>query len=250
MFGKKRIHFDSIDSTNTYARQLIRDNRPSEGTVITADYQTAGRGRLDRRWTAQPASNLLASFVMYPQRPPDEWGGLPLLAGCAACEAIAVVSGLHPHVKWPNDVLIGTAKVCGVLVESGSLGEQGWAVTGIGINVNQLAFEGEFRLEPTSLAREAGRSFDLDTVLTTLCTSLDSLYRQWTDEGNAAVIARWKKLTRMLGRRISVMDGGESRSVTAIDIADDGALLVLTDEGLQESVRVGDVSILPEDETA
>jgi BirA family transcriptional regulator, biotin operon repressor / biotin---[acetyl-CoA-carboxylase] ligase len=242
MFGKRRIHFETIDSTNIYAKSLVRET-PEEGTVITADFQTAGKGRLDRRWTAQPAVNLLASFLLYPRRAPDDWGGIPLLAGCAVAEALRTLAAVDAQVKWPNDVMIGGRKVCGILVESGVIADQSWVVVGIGINVNQTVFEGEYRLPPASLALESGRLFEIEDVLSSLCRSLDELYALWTSDGNPPIIERWKRRTTMLGALIDLVEHGGKRRVRALDVAADGSLLVENEQQQIETIISADVSI-------
>ncbi len=221
---------------------------PDEGTVITADYQTAGRGRLDRRWNAQPGVNLLASFLLYPRRTPDDWGGLPLLAGCAVAETLNTLAAVESHVKWPNDIMIGEGKVSGILVESGMLADRAWVVIGIGININQTTFEGEYRLPPTALALEAGRLFEIDDVLFSLCRVLDDLYALWTLEGNPPIIMRWKRQSRMLGAMIELVEHGGCRRVRAMDIAPDGSLIVENSAGESEFIHTADVSIVPPEE--
>ena len=246
MIGIQHIHLESVDSTNRYARDLLRE-RPPEGTIVTADAQTAGRGRLDRQWHADAARNVLLSVVLYPARAAEEWGGLPLLAGLAVHRAIGRIADIAAHVKWPNDVLVGDKKVCGILVESGGIGDRPWAIVGIGINVNQERFDGEYRMMPTSLLRECGTPFDLDAVVTALCEELDMLYTSWSREGNDAVIASWKRASRMIGARVRVDDGGRSRRGMAVDLAPDGALIVEWDDGGSDPVYAGDVTVREEE---
>ncbi len=246
MFGKKRLHFATIDSTNTYAKKLAR-NESESGTVITADFQTAGRGRLDRHWTAPPGVNLLASFILHPQRGVEEWGGLPLLAGCAVAETLNSLAAVDAEVKWPNDVMIDGSKVCGILVESGTVGSIAWVVLGIGINVNQTVFDGEYRLPPTSLALQSGRLFEIDEVLSLLCRTLDNLYLLWEGEGNAPIIERWKRQSRMLGKTIDLVEHDSRRRVVAADIAPDGALIIRNSDRNIETVVAGDISLAPPD---
>lgn len=245
MIGDRRIHLEVVDSTNRYARDLLR-TRPDEGCLITADEQTAGRGRMDRKWFSTPAQNILASVILYPQRDAEEWGGLPLLTGLAVSNAVRRVAGVQTHLKWPNDVLIEDRKLCGILVESGRFGEDPWAVVGIGINVNQVRFEGSYRLPPASLALEAGHPFDTGEVLEALCSELGVLYELWCREGNPPILAAWRKSTRMLGKTVSIEENGETSARRAVDLAEDGSLVVELPDGSLEQIFAGDVSLREE----
>lgn len=242
MFGTHRIHFPRIDSTNTHAKEYVQ-HRPPEGTLISADFQTAGRGRLDRQWQAMDGLNLLCTFIIYPRRPMEDWGGLPLLAGCAVAECIREETGLNAVVKWPNDVLLKDRKTCGILLESGKRGDTPWAIIGIGINVNQTVFEGDFRIAPTSLARELCAPVDREQLLAALCQRLDALYTLWTEAGNPPVLDRWKQCSSMFGRSITIHDSHGVRAATALDLANDASLIVRYDDGVEERVLAGDITL-------
>lgn len=249
MIGDSIIRLESVDSTNRYAKDLLREH-PAEGSVIVADVQTAGRGRMDRQWLSAPAQNVLASVIIHPARQLEEWGGLPLLAGLAVTNAVRLLSSLDAHVKWPNDVLVGNRKLSGILVESGRQGDRPWAIVGIGVNVNQVRFEGAYRLAPTSMALEAGRTFDTNEVLAAMCRELDTLYALWCAEGNAPIIQAWKKATRFLGKRIVAEEGSGRREGRALDIGQDGSLIIEFDNGVTEHFFAGDVSLRDEENEA
>jgi BirA family transcriptional regulator, biotin operon repressor / biotin---[acetyl-CoA-carboxylase] ligase len=249
MLGSSHIHFESIGSTNTYAKQLAREEG-RHGTLVTADFQTSGRGRLSRVWNAASGANVLASFILHPSRSLEDWGGLPLLAGCAVVRTLNGIADVAAEVKWPNDVMIDKKKICGILVESGSLGSRSWAVVGIGINVNQSVFEGEYRLPPTSLALQTGQQFDIVRVLANLCTELDALYTSWEAQGNAPIIAQWMQSTTMMGKQIDILEHNRRTRAVAVGIAADGSLLVRGDDGQVSAVVAGDVSIAPTEGSA
>ncbi|MDT8323509.1 MAG: biotin--[acetyl-CoA-carboxylase] ligase, partial [Bacteroidota bacterium] len=175
MLGTPHIRLDTVDSTNRAARGRIREGA-TEGTLVSARHQTAGRGRLDRRWVDAPEQSVLASYILYPERSPEEWGALPLLAGLAVQRAAKEFLPAAVRLKWPNDVLVEGRKLCGILAETGRLGDRAWAVIGIGINVNQRGFEDGFRTAPTSLLLEGGRLVDIDDVLAAVTRSLSTLY--------------------------------------------------------------------------
>ena len=184
------VRLASVTSTQEVAREL------PIGSVVVADHQTAGRGRLDRRWDAPPGSALLASFVLEPHPL------LSLAAGVAAAEAC----GPDVRLKWPNDLLLRGRKLGGILVEVG--GRK--AVVGIGINLT-AAPQGAARL---GLPR--------DELLDRLRAEL----AEWTSASNAQILQRWRELSVTLGRRVRVELPGHSFEGTAQDIAEDGALVV------------------------
>lgn len=244
MLGTPHLRFDTISSTNQEARDRVRSGA-TEGTLITARHQTAGRGRLDRRWTDSPDQSVLASYILYPARHPEEWGGLPLLAGLAVRDAVSEWITTPVTLKWPNDVLVEGKKLCGILVESGRLGDRGWVVLGIGINVRQRGFEGEYRIPPTSLLLESGRHADVDDVLSAVTRALSAMYAQWAQEGNAWMIDEWKKVSGMIPSDITLEEEGGHRRVRAVDIGTDGSLIVENAQGTRESVFAGDIALRP-----
>ncbi|MCB2204198.1 biotin--[acetyl-CoA-carboxylase] ligase [bacterium] len=250
-----RIHFESTDSTNAEAKRRIREGlKPDaadvhragcvEGTVITADHQTSGRGRFDRQWEDMAGQSVLASYILYPRRAPEEWGGLPLLAGLAVQRALSPLLPGGVQLKWPNDVLVDGKKICGILVESGMLGNQPWAVAGIGINVLQREFPGSYRYPPTSLLLERGQLTETGEVLQAVSMELGALYDRWQNEGSSFVIEEWKTHAQhMLPADIVLHQDGADRDVRAIGLAPSGALIVLNEKGEHEEVYAGDVSL-------
>lgn len=247
MLGSKHIALNVIDSTNSHVRSLLKRGA-REGIVVTADHQTAGRGRLDRQWTDEAGLCFLGSYLLEPVRPTEEWGGLPLLTGIAVVRTLNSLVPVDLHLKWPNDVLAGERKICGILVESGQMGNSPWAIVGIGINLNQREFHGEYRLPPTSLLLETGRLLPPGEVLARLSAELTTVYRQWTLHGNQRIIAEWKEHAAMLGEEIVMeLEDGNTERVTAVDIAESGALVIRDQEGVTREIFAGDISIINND---
>ena len=184
------VRLASVTSTQEVAREL------PIGSIVVADHQTAGRGRLDRRWVAPPGAALLASFVLEPHPL------LSLAAGVAAAEAC----GPDVRLKWPNDLLLRGRKLGGILVEVGG----GKALVGIGINLTSA---------PAGAARLARPR---DELLDSLRAELSA----WTSASSAEVLERWRALSVTLGRRVRVELPGHTFEGTAQDIAEDGALVV------------------------
>jgi BirA family transcriptional regulator, biotin operon repressor / biotin---[acetyl-CoA-carboxylase] ligase len=226
--GHPRLHHRRTDSTSERAKELAAAGAP-HGTLVTADEQTAGRGRQGRTWTAPPGTAVLMSLVI---RELDERGALlPLAAAVAVCDACAPV---ECRIKWPNDVWIGERKVAGILVEGRP--QEGWAVLGIGLNVTTAEddFPPELRATATSLAA-AGEPPALEEVLAALLRSLESRLAERPE----SILAAWRERDALRGRRVR-WDGGEG---TAAGVSDGGALVVETDTGHVE-LDAGEVHLL------
>ena len=203
------VSLDEVGSTQTEARRRAEAGAP-EGTVVRAEHQTRGRGRLGRDWVDEPGSALLISIIL---RPPVEVSRLPhlsLVAGIAVAGALEEASGLPVTVAWPNDLLIRGLKVAGILAESFA----GWGgagpvvILGIGINVNQMRFAGDLAGRATSLAREGGRPFDRERLLTAVLERLETWYRRWVAGGFGPVREAWRRASATLGQPVAADGGG------------------------------------------
>ena len=222
MIGSPRVHHRLTDSTNERAKQLATVGAP-HGTLITADEQTAGRGRQGRVWTAPPRSAVLMSVVL---RELDE--RLPLAAAVAIAGALPVEAA----IKWPNDVWIQGRKVAGILVEGRP--QEGWAVLGVGLNVSTEDFPAELAETATSL-RLVGIEVDTEAVLAGVLRSLDA----WLGAPPARILDAWRERDALKGERVR-WTGGEG---VAAGIDDSGALRVETATGLV-SLDAGEVHLL------
>jgi BirA family transcriptional regulator, biotin operon repressor / biotin---[acetyl-CoA-carboxylase] ligase len=220
MIGWPRVHYRSTDSTNERARELAAAGAP-HGTVVTADRQSAGRGRQGRPWSAPPRSSVLMSLVVRDLH--EGHGLLPLAAAVAACEATESVAPVECAIKWPNDVWIGRRKLAGILIEGRA--QEGWAVVGIGLNVATAReeFPEELRDTATSLRIERGSPPEVEVVLSALVEALDRRLGDRPEE----VIAAWRSRDALRGERVR-WRGGEG-TAAGIDAA--GALLVETEAG-------------------
>ena len=213
MIGLPRVHHRVTDSTNERAKELAAAGAP-HGTLVSADEQTAGRGRQGRMWTAEPGEALLLSLVL---RSPDEL--VPLRAAVAVAQSIPVPA----QIKWPNDIWIEGKKVSGILVEGRP--QEGWAVLGIGLNVATRSFPDELSEIATSLAL-AGASVSREEVLAWLLASLDGLLTA----PPAEVLEQWRERDALFGVPVA-WNGGQGR---AAGITDAGALMVETEAGVVE----------------
>jgi BirA family biotin operon repressor/biotin-[acetyl-CoA-carboxylase] ligase len=232
--------FAEIDSTNTYVRDQARQGA-AEGLVAVAEHQTAGRGRLDRRWESPPGANLLASVLL---RPACEAGDLHLCTGAvalAAAGACGAVAGVDPDLKWPNDLLVGGAKLAGVLAEAEFAGGRLEAVVvGIGINV---AWPGPAGAGGTCLDEAGGSAQPVDKaqLLDRMLEGL-ALWRPLLDDeaGRRDLADEVRRRCATLGQRVRVTRPNDELTGVASAIDDAGHLVVETPSGSQ-LVRVGDV---------
>jgi BirA family biotin operon repressor/biotin-[acetyl-CoA-carboxylase] ligase len=243
--GQAFEQLQTCASTNDVAAARARGGA-AEGLVITADAQTAGRGRLGRTWHSPPGENLYLSIVLRPSRPPAEVPPLTLLAGAAVARALEEGFGLRARLKWPNDVQVEEAgvprKVAGILTEMSSEGERvGHVVVGIGLNVNAVDFPPEIAARATSLRRVLGRPLDRAALLRAILEAFEPLYDDFAARGPAAAVAPWRARAA-LGERWRVNGAGAATiEGVALDIDPDGALLLRDDGGIVHRVLSGEI---------
>lgn len=235
--------FDEIDSTNIHACRL-GDEGEVDGLVVIADRQNSGKGRLGRKWESPDGVNLYASILLRPPILPFEAPKLTFLSAVAVCRAIKKCAGLKPTVKWPNDVLLGGAKVAGLLNEmSAETDRVNYVVLGIGVNLNMRSeqFPSDLRYPATSLAIASGKSVSRLDFTRTLLQEIDYLYQIYLEQGSGPVFSAWNELCDLTGKQVSVDCHNLQVSGTMIGLGDDGALLVQTPAGKVESIYAGDV---------
>ncbi len=241
--GRRLVLFDELDSTNLYAKSMSRKEF-DEGTVILADRQTAGRGRLGREWKSEAGKNLTFSVLLKPRISRQQIGILSLYASIAVVDALRQIAGLAAECKWPNDVLIKGKKICGALSEAVFMQDElRSVVVGIGINVNQIEFPSELCNAATSIHIETGSVIDRSMVLARVLEYMESFYTILRNDGPQAVLRHWEKRTTIIGKQISVLDRGTIITGTAKTIASDGGL-ILEIQGREKKILSGDVSLV------
>ncbi|MEW2165429.1 biotin--[acetyl-CoA-carboxylase] ligase [Streptomyces sp. NPDC007084] len=234
-------------STNTDLAGLVTRENADEGTVLVAEEQNAGRGRLDRRWTAPARSGLFFSVVLKPTGVPVErWGWLPLLTGVAVATALSRTAGVDTALKWPNDLLVTVdgeeRKAGGILAERAGADA---VVVGIGVNVTLGAAELPVP-GAGSLLLAGATTTDRDTVLRTVLRSLEDWYGRWRaaagDPAASGLQETYAAGSATLGRTVRAeLPGGRSLVGEAVAVDGDGRLVIATEEGVQEPVGAGDV---------
>ena len=241
--GRSIHHFHSMDSTNSMAYQLALQGA-EEGEIVVAESQKKGRGRLGRKWYSPPLTNLYLSVILRPEIPPQQASLITLMAAVATAGAIHKFSGLHPTIKWPNDILLKNRKVAGLLNEIHSETDRiHFVILGVGVNLNmdEKMFSKEIRSLATSLKRETGESVSRKAFLQTLLEELEMWYETFLKEGASPVLKAWREKAQIQGRPVKVTSFGEVLSGTAIDVDSDGALVLETKEGERKRVVAGDV---------
>jgi BirA family biotin operon repressor/biotin-[acetyl-CoA-carboxylase] ligase len=226
-FGSPHRHFRRVGSTSTVARELAGAGAP-HGTVVTADEQTAGRGRQGRTWTAPPGAALLYSAVVRPLEPRHSL--LPLAVALAVCEtAEQLRPGVECKIKWPNDIHLDGGKVAGILIEARP--QDGWAVIGVGLNLTIAAegFPAELRDRATSLFPDrSGVRNARDAYITHSASVLSERLGAWVDGDAERVLAGWRERDALLGREVSwekgsgVAEGVDDRGYLVVGVAGRG----------------------------
>jgi BirA family biotin operon repressor/biotin-[acetyl-CoA-carboxylase] ligase len=239
-FGKNLITLRCVDSTQDYGRKVANAGAP-EGTVVVALEQKAGKGRMRRTWSS-PRGGLWFTLLLRPSIPMRELYKLTLLFGVSVARALESY-GLKPYLKWPNDVLVDGKKICGILLEiSGEPDRVDYVLVGIGLNVNFSSRDlpDDIHSSSTSIYDALNRRVDRADLLCRILEDSEHLYLSAIKEGFQNVINAWRLMSCTIGRTVTVQSFGTSISGRAVDIDDDGSLIVKTKEGLKK-IYSGDV---------
>lgn len=259
-FGSRIVHLAEVGSTNDVAAVLANGGTP-EGTLVIADAQTAGRGRMGHAWHSPPGAGLYVSVVL---RPPRTWlttaPGLvnlvTLTAGVAVTDGLRAASGIDAAIKWPNDIVVGRSgrssalgewrKVAGILAEGAATGgELQHVVLGYGVNLLRVEYPPEIAGRATSIEQEIGRPVERTTVLVETLAVLSQAYAALAEGRADDVIARWRALSPSCEGAPIAWTGAAGRAVgVTAGIDDAGALLVRTGDGRTEAIRAGEVTWL------
>lgn len=241
--GKAFHYYDEIGSTNAQARAMA-EGGASEGAVVVAEAQSAGRGRLGRPWDSPPFVNLYLSVVLRPKLPPGEVPQITLMAAVAVADALEDFIPIAPAIKWPNDILVEGKKLAGILTElSCDADRVDYVILGIGINLNYPAHEmpEAIRHRATSVLQLTGAPVSRESVLRRLIHDLDRCYGDLEVSGFPALAARWQARFGLRDRRIRVELLDQSVSGVARGIDRDGALLLEDESGALQRIVAGDV---------
>jgi BirA family biotin operon repressor/biotin-[acetyl-CoA-carboxylase] ligase len=244
IIGRNLYHFYHVDSTNSFGSRLIAHGRKvAEGTVIIAEAQTAGRGRLGRSWISQREAGIYFSMVLFPKAPPSLAPLFTLATAVAMHNAVERYSGLDIDIKWPNDLLIGQKKFCGILSEiQAEVDLVKMMIIGVGLNANHERMPDEIAVRATSLRIASGHIQSRTEILLEFLEEFENIYMEFERKGPRSIIDQWTRFSSFAnGRRIEIHDGvrkiaGVTRGLNAL-----GALRIEQKGGQIEEVYSGDV---------
>jgi BirA family biotin operon repressor/biotin-[acetyl-CoA-carboxylase] ligase len=247
-FGRVIRFYREVESTNDVAFDLAKEGA-TEGTVIIADTQTKGRGRLQRKWISPPGFNLYMSIIFRPSISSKDASILTLVSSVALFEAVNSY-GIKCQIKWPNDLLINRRKVAGVLTEMELGGERvEFVLVGLGINLNMTRvvmnnLMGEVSEIATSVREELGHEVDRSEFAANLINLLEKWYEELNSKGKATIIDEWKKRWGDLNKRVRVRIDRNLIEGIACDLDQNGFLVIRRDNGKVERIIAGDVTVI------
>lgn len=241
--GKNLFYLQSVDSTNTEIKRLAQ-NGAEHGTVVVAEEQQTGKGRLGRVWSSPKGTGLWFSILLRPQIAPSEVAGITLATGLGVCKAIRRCTGLNALIKWPNDIVTGSKKLCGILTEMTAEADRiEYAVVGIGVNVNTKEFPEEIQHKATSLSIETGCDINRAKLFRKILTDTEKYIDSYLTNLEADIIDEYTSLCVTLGKQVTVTRGKSILKGIAVAIGNDGDLIVKTDDGENISVNSGEVTV-------
>ncbi len=238
VIGKEIKYFNEIESTNLMAREMAAS--VEEGTVVIAESQTGGRGRLGRKWIS-PEGGIWFSIILKPKMQPQHASRITLLAGVSVARVIRNL-GLPAKIKWPNDILIHGRKVCGILTEIGAeIDLIDYLIVGIGIdaNIDIDSFPDEIRESSTSIKKELGRGIDRAEFVRKLLMEFEIQYLKFQKEGFPPILEEWRALSATIGEWVKITTQTRTIYGEAIGVDNEGALIIETSDGKLEKIVAG-----------
>ncbi|MCF8130378.1 MAG: biotin--[acetyl-CoA-carboxylase] ligase [Deltaproteobacteria bacterium] len=246
LFGKRVIFRDTLGSTNVFLKELAQKGAV-EGTVVIADEQSAGLGRLGRQWFSKKGENLLFSVLLRPELPASKIFSLTMRFALAGIDAIHEISGLNAMIKWPNDIYIGQKKIGGILTEFSVMeGMVQYVILGMGLNVNwKPELEQTLLYSTSSILNETKRRVSREGLLCKLLKGLENNYNvaKGDMEEREGLFERWNEKSLVLGKTVTVETGKERVEGKVKGIDRDGALMLITADGQKRKFVCGDVSV-------
>lgn len=240
--GKTCLSFPVLESTNEYAKKLAME-QPVHGTLVTADTQTAGKGRRGRSWQSQAGTGISMSLCLEPEIPAEKASGLTLVAALSVAKAICGMTGEKLQIKWPNDLVLHGRKICGILTELCFRKEVYVVIIGIGINVNTENFPEEICQIASSLKAETGKEISRETLIAEILENFEIFYEQYQKTGDLTLLKEaYEELLANKDREVLVLDPREPYRGIAKGITSSGNLIVWAD-GEEREVSSGEVSV-------
>ncbi len=239
--GKELLYFKSTGSTNLETAEAGKKGSP-EGTLVIADEQTHGKGRLGRSWISPPFVNLYFSVLLRPRISPQTAGWINLLASVSLVKSIQSSTGLVPDIKWPNDLMFNEKKLGGILTDLHLKGDQiDYLVLGIGVNVNMARFPALISKTATSLKKELKHDLHRESLCIAILEKIEADLELFYQKGPGTVLSEWEKLSSTLGKIITVRQPGQTLTGKAIGLDSNGGLIIETENGAKVTIMTGDV---------
>ena len=241
--GKKLVTLKTVDSTNEEAKRLAREGA-QHGLIVAADRQTSGKGRFSRKWCSGPDGGLYFSVLLKPDLPPSDIASITLSAGYAVCLAVREFTGLDANIKWPNDIILGNKKLCGILTEMAAQSDRiDYVIIGIGINVNNSVFPEEIANKAVSLRIASGHTIDRSEFFACVINKLDRVIGDFLISLSIDDIAHFKSICATMNRTVTIVRSGQEITGTACDVSPTGELIVRLDSGKEITVNSGEVTV-------
>jgi BirA family biotin operon repressor/biotin-[acetyl-CoA-carboxylase] ligase len=244
LIGRKIYYYDETQSTNDVAEQLARDGA-MEGTIVAAEYQNSGRGRLKRKWLSPKGRNLLFSVILRPHLDPGFVSLMTIMSSVALARAMRQ-EGVPARIKWPNDVYVDGKKIAGILTEMSSEQDRvKYVVIGIGMNVNMSAddFQEEIRPLATSMRLSKGLNLDRMAFFKKVLVELEDCYHKIRQGLHEAILEEWSRYSFLMGQWIEVVSGQRRLEGVVIGTDARGELLLKLENGFVESIISGDINL-------
>jgi len=242
ILAKNIFCYDIIDSTNEEAKRQALSGAPN-GSLFIAEQQLGGKGRLGRVWASPKGTGLWFSVLLRSSLIPLQLTNITLMAGLAVCRAIRSFTGCPAMIKWPNDVIIGSRKVCGILTEmAAEVDRVEYVIVGIGINVNNASFPDDLLIKATSLCMESGSPLQRVGLLQEVLRVFETLLVEYKTD-SSALLTEYKKFCVSLNRKVNFTRNNQKLTATAVDISPDGELIVRCDDGTMVPINSGEVTV-------
>jgi BirA family transcriptional regulator, biotin operon repressor / biotin---[acetyl-CoA-carboxylase] ligase len=243
--GREIFFYDTVGSTNAVASEIAA--KTVEGTVVLADTQRKGKGRLGRVWVSPPGVNIYMSIILKPDIRPMDATLITVMSSVACATALRKVTGLNVTIKWPNDLIIQNKKLCGILTELKTERNRIiFAVAGIGINVNADIdeFSEDVKSIATSLKNETGIIYSRTEIVAETLNEIDRWYKTLKVMDRDTLLCEWKRLSSTLGREVMVVTGQGTLTGFALDLDTEGMLMIKLTSGEVKRISSGDVTIV------
>lgn len=245
-FLGRNIHYEeSVDSTQRIAHMLAH-NEAEEGTVVIANEQISGKGRMGRVWHSPKSTGIWMSIILRPKIPLPKAPQLTLIAAVAVAQAIEETASVLPQIKWPNDILLSGKKVTGILTELQAEADRvNSVIIGIGMNVNQQLgdFPDEIKKIATSLSIETGETQQRATIIQAIFMNLERLYLLYLDKGFYPIKVLWESYATSIGKVITARTMNNTITGTALGISEDGVLLIESEDGQIHHIYSADIEL-------